>query len=164
MASRDPQKGKNQFWWVPWWFSTPMLHPKKFRPFSGPGVIKRVHAHWTAPKKKLFIFYNSLTSLNACYVNGRTHGKGSIENKNLKFFWKLVGEWAFLLKEISSIFFLWERLYVVEFNMNAQNWPLPLLLLLIFFPPRVAMVHIRVSHSRDQQLDTDGQSGRLIGC
>ena len=44
-----PKKGKNQFWWVPWWFWTPMLHQKKFRPFSGPGVIKRVHAHWTAP-------------------------------------------------------------------------------------------------------------------
>ena len=46
-----PKKGKNQFWWVPWWFWTPMLHQKKFRPFSGPGVIKRVHAHWTAPIK-----------------------------------------------------------------------------------------------------------------
>ena len=44
-----PKKGKNQFWWVPWWFWTPMLHQKKFRPFLGPGVIKYVHAYWTAP-------------------------------------------------------------------------------------------------------------------
>ena len=50
-----PKKGKNQFWWVPWWFWTPMLHQKKFRPFSGPGVIKRVHAHWTAPNSLLFL-------------------------------------------------------------------------------------------------------------
>ena len=49
-----PKKGKNQFWWVPWWFWTPMLHQKKFRSFSGPGVIKRVHAHWTAPANKMF--------------------------------------------------------------------------------------------------------------
>ena len=44
-----PKKGKIQFWWVPWWFWTPMLHQKKFCPFSGPGVIKYVHAYWTAP-------------------------------------------------------------------------------------------------------------------
>ena len=48
-----PKKGKNQFWWVPWWFWTPMVQQKKFRPFLGRGVIKCVHAYWTAPNVRL---------------------------------------------------------------------------------------------------------------
>ena len=60
-----PKKGKNQFWWVPWWFWTPMVHQKKFHPFSGPGVIKCVHAHWTAPYRNVsYILCSLLANLH----------------------------------------------------------------------------------------------------
>ena len=66
-----PKNGKNQFWWVPWWFWTPMVHQKKFRPFSGRGVIKCVHAYWTAPYVKLKYHKNSIFFCQTCNFGGK---------------------------------------------------------------------------------------------
>ena len=137
-----PKKGKNQFWWVPWWFWTPMLHQKKFRPFSGPGVIKRVHAHWTAPSMKI----NELFTRQHHFKWGK--GQGSRSSDNISCHLKASFTIWFELGFIVSI---WDHCTWWPLSMGgAETWARPTIFFSLFvFPSHLRFYNLNCLSTKD---------------